>query len=518
MPIECAKSTSGGKGNVGMFIEREPKICAAGIPSAQADDRVGDSLQHYLLKDEVDALLSDAIHPLPKPLPRPPLRRPIPRDMRNSGPTGQMSQLINPPLKTKFQTLVDDVKETTYTSYWKNILGKVPDPVPMLPEKLVPLETTFGKKTPFHGRLYDIVMPKDPLPDKTPESKKPSYQIDRNYCKPSYDPNLVYGYRSNVDKRGTYARCCLTDDRKVLGTSNFTKINAIQSNLQDANQPRIGEVLAPNNNLKEVPEGYTFGKLKPPDNLPECLTFCEINPDRAFLKKCLAHLNSLRKCLSKKFLPTFYRGFYLNLKYFDKEKSGWLPKDIVYNFCATKLIRFDPTLIEPLLTMWNAFDGAKIEYKIFVRVINYREPSPDIPKVEDIPEKCLDFRTTYTEMVKPNQVIDNRLLAGLPSGRYFDMDYPIVPENCCRAFNAYLPHESDMKACLAPSILTLMGVSHRDMYAKRDEATVKQVFEAAGEKFSDGRFEAMWEEAKKHHPQGWVCFETFRRALTVNSN
>lgn len=517
MPIDCQRSTSGGKGNLGMFIERDPQICAAGIPSAQPDHKVSNSLQHYLLKDEVDCLVSDAIIPPKPPRPLPPLRHPIPLDKRNGGLFSDMAALINSPILTKFQTLVEDFKCTPYTSYWQKPLGGVRDPVPMLPEGFDIKGTTFGKKTPFHGTLYETVMPTKPMPENT-SRKLEGEQINRNYCKPDFNPELTFGHRTGLDKRGTYAKCCLTDDRVKIGTGGRVVINSVLANYQDFTQPRIGAVLAPYDNIKEVPHGYAFGKLKPPDNLPECLTTCELNPGMTDFRKCFKHLNSLRKCLSTRYLPTFFYNFYLSLKFFDKSKTGWLPKQIVYDFCGTKFIRFDPSLIEPLLSMWQAFDGNCIEYKTFVRVINYREPSPEIPKIPDIPDECIDFRTTYTEMVKPNQPPDNSRMAGLPSGRYFDMDYPITPEGYTRAHRTCLPHESDMKSCLNPSVLTLLHVSHRDMYAKREPDVVRRVFEKSGEKFTDERFETVWEEAKKSHSEGWVCYETFRRALMKLSN
>ncbi|CAG9795812.1 unnamed protein product [Diatraea saccharalis] len=513
MPVDCQRSTSGGKGNLGMFIERDRKVCAAGLPTAQPDDKVADSLEHYLLKDEVDALLSDTIHPPKPPRPLPPLRKPIPLDKRFAGPFGQVAALVNPPNKSKFQILVDDLKDTPYASYWKKPLGMVKDPVPMLPDGFDTKNTTFGRKTPYHGRLYDIVMPKVPYPDKTPDYKKPGVQKKYTYCMPPFNPDLTFGHRTYVDKRGTYARCCVTDDRVKLGKANHTLVNTIQANMQDIKQPRVGKVLAPNDNILNVPVGYQFGKLKPPDNLPECLTFCELNSGRHFFMQCLKHLNSLRKVLSRRFLPTFYRTFYLNLKYYDQEKTGWLPKHVVYQYCGTQLIRFDPRLIEPLLEMWNAFDGSNIEYKTFVHVLNYREPSSEMPHIPDLPKDCLDFRTTYTEMVKPNQPPNNAPMAGLPSGRYFDLDYPITPNLCVKAIRTCLPQESDMKSCLNPSILTMQQVNHRDLYAKREPSVVRRVFEAAGEKFTDDSFNVIWEEAKKFHSEGWVCYETFRRAL-----
>ncbi|XP_026763286.1 EF-hand domain-containing family member B-like [Galleria mellonella] len=513
MPVDCQRSTCGGKGNYGMFIKRSPNLCAAGLPTAQPDDHVKDSLQHYLLKDEADSLISDAIIPADKTRPLPPLHHPIQPDKRNAGLFCDVAEIVNPPNKTKFQSLTDDLKDTAYSSYWKRPLGCVHDSVPMLPEGFDVFGITFGRRTPFHGRLYDIVMPKNPYPDKTPPSKRPGEQRKYNYCKPSFDSDLTYGHRTYVDKRGSYVKCCLTDNKVFEGTGNRTIVNSIQANFLDTKQSRIGIVSAPNENIKNVPKDFCFGKLKPPDNLPECLTLCELNPGRDHFHKCLKHLNTLRKSLSTRFLPTFFNGFYLNLKHFNKDKSGWLPKEVVYNYCGTKLIRFDPTLIEPLLSLWQAFDGTRIEYKIFVNVINYREPFPEIPKIPDLQKHCLNFNTTYTKMVKTGQKADQRPMAGLPSGRYLDLDYPISPEKCCKADTICLPHESDMKSCLSPSVLTFLHVNHRDMYAKREPHVVKRVFEATGEKFCDDTFNAIWKNAKKYHSQGWVCYETFRRAL-----
>lgn len=502
--------TSGGKGNLGMFIERDKNICAAGVASSQPKQTVGQALQHYLLQEEAEALIRDSIHPPPKPRKLPPLRHPPKPDMRNSGPYNQVAELINPPLKSKFQTLVADFKETTYTSYWKKVTGRVSDPVPTLPQGL-DIYTTMGKKLPSSGRLYDIAMPKVPLPDKTRLSKLPGYQIRRNYCE-SYNPNIVFGMRYNVDPRGIWAKCCLTDNTVLEGTSLKKPLNTKLANFQDVKKPHLGVTSAPYNNISCVPEGYAFGKLQPPSNVVECLTTCELNPNRELFKKCLAHLNTLRRCLCKRFEATFFRRLYLNFRYYDGEKSGWLAKNIIYNYCNTQFIRFNPALIEPLLSLWNAFNGSEIKYETFVLILNFTQPTPELPKIWDVGEDCIDFRTTYTEMVKPGQEIDRRRMAGLPSGRYFDMDYPVTPVGCCKADRSYLPHETDAMANLCPSVFTLTGVTHRDMYAKREPETVRKVFTAIGETFEDEEFEKIWNNAKKYHSKGWVCFETFRRS------
>ncbi|XP_063369535.1 EF-hand domain-containing family member B-like [Cydia amplana] len=512
MPIDCQRSTSGGKGNIGLFMERNPKVCAAGIPTAQPDDKVSDSLQHYLLKDEADALLSDAIHPPKPPRPLPPLRHPPKLDMRYAY-RGHVAQLVNPPLETKYHEIAHNLKESVYSSYWTKRLAQSKDPVPMLPEGFDIEGTTFGKKTGNHESLYDLVMPKVPLLDKTPRAKQLSVQHDRNYCRPPYSPNLTYGHRTGRDERGRSTKCCLTDDKVTVGTSDREIVNSVLADYKTFSKPKVGGALTPCNNINEVRQGHAFGIIRRPDSVAECLTNCKINPEKEYIKKCFNHLNKLRRVLSTRYLPTFFGNFYLGLQFLDKERTGWLPKVVVYDYAATKFIRFDASLIEPLLLLWNAFDGQQIEYKTFVRAINYRIPYAETPKLPDFPDACIDYRTTYTEMVKPDQPPDCSPMAGLPSGRYFDLYFPITPEYYSTADRVFLPHETDVKACIDPTIMTLFHVNHRDMYAKRAPEVVRRVFENIGEQFTDERFNQVWDEAKKYHSEGWVCFETFKRAL-----
>lgn len=507
---KCIRRTQGGKGNEGLFIERDPKVCAAGKPTEQATNHVSDHLKHYLLQEEVDALVRDAIIPAPK---QPTPRSPKQLDMRNAGIFTEARELINPPMKTKFQGLVEDFKNSTYTSYWKNQVGKMPDQVPMLPIGFNIQNTTLGKNTEFCGGLYDLVMPKDHVLGYSSPSKLPGYQTDRNYCRPAYDPNNIFGIKSCPDKRGIYTKCCLNDDRVQMGTSGYTPLCVLKVETDKRSHAHLSAPKAPNDNISCVPPGFAFGQLKPPDNLPECLTNCELNTGRHFFLKCLGHLNTLRKCLSKRFDRSFYTHFYLQLKYLDKTKTGWHPKQVVYDFCAAKYVRFNPSLIEPLLETWNAFDGSQIEYQIFVNVINHTEPSPGLPKIVDVAAECIEFSTTYNDMVKPGQEADTRLMAGIPSGRYIDKDYPMTPAGYCKAHRICLPEESDAKSCINPSTLTILGISHRDMYAQRSPGLIRKVFEAAGVKFTDETFNEMWDEAKKYHSQGLVSYETFKRTF-----
>lgn len=507
----CIQRTQGGKGNRGLFIERDPhSIIAAGKVTEQGTETVADHLQHYLLKDQVDALIHDAIIPEPK---EPPKRQLKGVDMRNAGPFTEARDLINPPIPTKFENLVLELRNTTYSSYWNKPVGATRDQTPLLPEGAHITEKIMGIKTIGSESLYDVVMPKENLPDNTSKTKTLGYQTDRNYCKPSYDPNQTFGVTYKADRRGMYAKCCLSDSKLGGGSTRYTRVCSIDADMKDFKHAKLGLPRTPNNNIECVPPGYSFGKLEPKDHIIESLTSCELNAGRAFYLECLADLNTLRRFLSKRFEPHFFFNFYLKLKYLDEEKSGWLPKQVIYDKCTAAFIRFKPVSIEPLLELWGAFDGSRIKYKKFVRIINFREPSPTLPKIMDMSPDCVDFTTTYREMIKPGQVADKRPMAGLPSGRYFDKDYPVTPDFYCKADRICLPQESDAKCCVNPSALTVIGITHRDMYAKRSPELVKSVYDKAGVEMTDEEFNETWEEAKKHHSQGWVCFETFKRVF-----
>lgn len=499
--LKC--KTQGGKGNEGMFIERDPHgIVAAGIPSGQPNLHVGDHFKQYLLQDQVDALISDAIIPDIK-------KTPYPRTVAKIS----VADLINPPLKTKFQNLVDEMKETCYTSYWKKPVGRTHDQTPFLPAGFDINKETFGRKTVFSESAYGVIFPRDTLIRKISPSLDPGHQLNRKYCRPPYNPDQTFGFVQRADPRGVYAKCAFSDDRMKLGTAYFSPRHSREVDIKAETVPELGKCATPNDNINRVPKGYAFGKLKPPDSVRNCLRPCEINPRREVFLKCLGHLNTLRKCMSKLFDDHFFTQCYLHFKYLDKARTGWLPKEVVYNYCISKHVRVNPSMLEPLLEVWRGFDGSQIQYKTFVDTINHRIPLPDIPKIPDVAVECLEFSTTYNDMVRPGQDVGRLRMAGLPSGRYFDKDTVTTSEGMCKADRITLPQESNARSRVSPSVFSHFGVTHRDMYAKRTPEVVRRVFEAAGENFTDQRFNELWDEAKKFHSQGWVCFATFREVL-----
>lgn len=56
----------------------------------------------------------------------------------------QSREILRPSDKTRFQTLINDLKETSYASYWDKNLGKPKDPTAGLPAGMDILDVTFG--------------------------------------------------------------------------------------------------------------------------------------------------------------------------------------------------------------------------------------------------------------------------------------------------------------------------------------------------------------------------------------
>lgn len=507
--------------NIGTVEYRQPKVytpcklITGGLKGGIKGIPEEGILQEYCLEDEVNALLHDAIIPQPKPrtVKR---RRPPPNDMRNAGIFSGGWNLINPPSETKFMDLVNDVKETTYASYWNKPLGSSRDITPLLPEEYVRKDVRFGKSTKSEESLYDIIFPVNKCSEQ--ELHLVGVRSKLNYSKPAFDENKTFGYRY---QRSSSVECCLKYENILLGKNLLSLVDVKQAEHQKATTPKLGLPMTPNDNINSVPEEFRFGlptkKLK--ETTASCLNYCKVKPEKAFLHDCLRHLNSVHECLRKSHPHTLFRTYYLKLKFMDECKTGWLPREEIYDFCNRNRIFFQPNFIEPLLSMWSIFDGSNIQYETFIRVLNYREPSLEFPKLQDIDKNCLDFRTTYGEMVKPH---DNRktggdwtLRAGLPKSRYFDLDYHMVPYRSSDANIIGFPEESHAFSQMVPCTFANYDVTIQDMYATRDQKTIRRVFEASGEKFTEEKFQKVWSEAEKYHSKGVVCYETFRKALSV---
>lgn len=73
-------------------------------------------------------------------------KQPKIKNTRHCGVYTNMHTILQQPVKTRFQTLINDLKETTYQSYWDKLEGKAKDATGKLPIYVDPYTTTFGKK------------------------------------------------------------------------------------------------------------------------------------------------------------------------------------------------------------------------------------------------------------------------------------------------------------------------------------------------------------------------------------
>lgn len=489
----CLVRTCDVTDNVGTVVNRQPNVCAASKPNTiGSKGGIKSVLQNYCLEDEVNALLHDAIIPPQKPH-RGRQRGSPPKDMRNAGMFTEARNLINPPINSKCMDTINELKETSYASYWNKPLGSSRDTTPLLPEGGLK-SVTFGKSTKSKESLYDVICPGNSCPNQDLHSHMPGVKSNRNYYKPAFDENKTFGYKY---QSSLSIECCLKYENICLGKHLSSPIDVAQAKLKETTTPKLGLSLTPNDAIKSVPKGFRFGQVtKLGETAANCLKHCKINPKKKFIYDCLGHLNCVRKCLRKSHPHTIFSTCYLKLKFMDKRKTGWLPKKEIYDFCTRNRILFQPNFIEPLLSTWNIFDGSNIEYETFIRVINYREPLPELPKIQDIEENYINVRTTYGEMVKPGQEHDVRSRAGLPTVRCLDLDCPVFSQ-------------------MVPSILAKYDVTYHDMYAARDQKTIRSVFENRGDKFTDEKFERVWNEAAKYHSKGIVCYESFCKALSA---
>lgn len=106
----------------------------------------------------------------------------------------QITEALRPPVMTRYQQLIMDLKETPYTSYWNAQLGKGADPTPGLPAGMDPVHTTFGQPTNRGIPLKELVNPSKSYYEVLKESQKghdmykkthndynPSEKVDRRY-------------------------------------------------------------------------------------------------------------------------------------------------------------------------------------------------------------------------------------------------------------------------------------------------------------------------------------------------
>ncbi|KAL1494658.1 hypothetical protein ABEB36_010225 [Hypothenemus hampei] len=254
-------------GNYGKYIDRSPTIYAAGKVSGDPTENVLSCLNQYRLVDEIEALQHDA--KIYKAEPFVPLRKlPVIQNPAFRGTQTEIRELLNPPLLTRYQQLIQDLKETPYFSYWNAEIGKVRDYVPGLPAGMNPVETTYGQPSKKDITVKELINPSKgvyevlresqlghDLYKKTHNDYNPSEQMNRGYKKPPFDPKKCYGFKTKYDPRGIGVRCAIDwSEKEPLMSSS-----KLQADFLRRTRPQLGKVLAPNDNISCVPKGHRFG-------------------------------------------------------------------------------------------------------------------------------------------------------------------------------------------------------------------------------------------------------------------
>ncbi|XP_046734253.1 EF-hand domain-containing family member B-like [Diprion similis] len=117
-------------------------------------------------------------------------------------------------LRTPFQSLICELRDTAMNSYWKKEVGKTSGQKSNLPNSVDPVTTTFGKRTESNGTAAELVNPRKTAAEvisasrighrlyrKTHNDYDPSEQVNREYVEP-FNKNHEYGKKTKTDKEG----------------------------------------------------------------------------------------------------------------------------------------------------------------------------------------------------------------------------------------------------------------------------------------------------------------------------
>ncbi|KAH0810018.1 hypothetical protein GEV33_012773 [Tenebrio molitor] len=512
--------------NQNKFIDRTPRILAAGKLSDNLGNSVANCLREYSIDDAAKAL--KLVANIDENENKTKYRTEPYKNKIRKGIYTDIRPILQPKVKTRYQTLINELKETSYESHWNKVVGKGRDPIPGLPRGLNPLEVTFGVQSNKDESVKELVNPSKGVYQVLSESQvghewyKKSHndynvgeKICRNYLTPAFDSAKRFGEKSKYDARGIWVRCACTwhQNEPVVITSK------IQADFLNKTRSRLGECLTPNNIAENLPKGFVFGKsykrelygveelLRDSDCPP-----CQFKRD---LKCWLTSFNKLRIYLNIR----DHSEFTLNdvckrLLYYDADKSGCLPLETFYQVCACYQFTFDKDNLEPLLRLLSIICDNKINYTKFFDIVNCKTAPLELVKIEDVPERNQYYITSSQAACCDYLIINNAdsPAAGIPSIRY-DLSRPIVPLGGCRADLENLGDECSAAILLNPSIYFNYGLSFRDFFIPRKRDVIRGLFEKTGYSLSDAAFEKLWSEGVEHDKTGLVCVDTFNKLL-----
>ncbi|CAG9765813.1 unnamed protein product [Ceutorhynchus assimilis] len=506
-------------GNYGKYIDRSPIICAAGKASGDPEDTVAATLKQYRLVDEIEALKHDAkiwrkeefVATMP----------PI-GNHQFLGTNTEISPILQPPVLTRYEQLIQDLKDTPYMSYWNAQLGKVRDPVPGLPKGMDPIETCFGVPTERNVTVKELVNPpkshKQVLEEsqvahelykKTHNDYNASEQVTRNYK--NFNSNRRFGKQTTYDARGKGVACAC-DWRHP----DHCHAKKFQADFLKRDKSQLGKVLAPNNNIECVPKGHTYGDpskqhfygvedlLKDPKVKP-----CMFKRD---FYQWLASLNKIRLLVKARSVEL--GNIYKRAMNLDASKSGLLPLHVFYQLCSEYYYLTFPKELEHLCVHLKYIYQDQIDYRKFLDLIDINKEPSDIKPIDNIPEASKYYTSTSQAAQCDYLFIDNNQMpaAGTPSIRH-DLPRPVPPIGGCKADIEHLGDETSVKAVISPSIYSTYGLNYRDFFLPRSPEVIKRLFEKIGYNFPGDNFQKLWQMGLEQDQTGQVCVDTFKKLL-----
>ncbi|KAL3281250.1 hypothetical protein HHI36_004463 [Cryptolaemus montrouzieri] len=493
--------------NAGKFIDRCPVICAAG-KSNSPNTTVRETLLEYPIPDQVEAIKHDLkifnekTSNVPDKLSR----------IENVRHRGQHDRVLNHlmcPKKTRYQQLITDLKETTYSSYWTHPLGKTPDSMSGLPKGIDAMNTTFGHKPPEHISLYEIALPKISPHQVLWDSQinhdkyKKIYndynigeKIDRNYYKPPYNPNNCAGHKTKYDERGLGVACAM----KWFNPEPISVSSKKQADYWDIHHSKTGESYTPIQVHNIVPKNHTFGKMtpRPMHGMAELLRpGC---PPALYKRETLermASLNMLRQNIKKRFSPTFcLTDLFNKLAYYDQEMTNFIPIKHFYEVMSCLNIRLNRENLEALFENLGIIQTGKIDYRRFVDALAFDMEFED--QLDALPFDKLFYcsESTAANLDRCFTKDNDKPAAGLSSHRY---DLKVPPRRGCESERDNLPTD-DVKALLDRSIFIHYNISYRDMF--KVNIHVQTRIHRCPQLLLFWRFHSLLEEIAKNYLRG----------------
>ncbi|KAF5276955.1 hypothetical protein FQR65_LT16119 [Abscondita terminalis] len=510
-------------GNYGKFIDRSPTITAAGKASGDPNKTVGSCLKYYQLQNQVDALLHDA--GLFKKSPTN-YKTPKIQNNRHRGIHLESRPILRPNSETHFQTLINDLKETSYESYWDKT-DKPRDPTGGLPAGMDYENTTFGEKTKPSPPVKDLVNPPKRVYEvlwdsqighemyaKTHNDYNVGERINRQYYKPAFNPNKRYGRISVNDRRGSWIPCLC----EWCNSNPIVSVSKIQADVVSQNGSHLGK--APVKYDLPVSKEHMFGKPSDRDYLGVAglLKESDIQPctfKRDFYR-WLAYLNHLRNYVKRRINNDHFNFLEFEKRFvrYDQELKGWVSLENFNNVCLCYGFKYEQAVLEDFFRFCGVIDGDKINYRDFLFLININNSVPEIIKIEEIPKGNQYYVTSYQSDNCDFLKTDNSKMppAGVPSTRY-DLLYPAVPAGGCRADLESLGNETTVEGVVNPNIYTNYGLTYRDFFMPRTPEIIKQIFEKIGYEFPGDTFDKLWRIGMERDKTGAVCVDTFKNLL-----